>query len=74
MVKRLQINSDVLLSYIESSGIAFATLQEKVKDIDQFVGGEKMPTFTQKKKIAKGNNCYFLTRFYYFIFIYLLYS
>lgn len=52
MVKRLQINSDVLLSYIESSGIAFDTLQEKVKDIDQFVGGEKMPTFNQLEKIS----------------------
>lgn len=52
MVKRLQINSDVLLSYIESSGIALDTLQEKVKDIDQFVGGEKMPTFNQLEKIS----------------------
>ena len=52
MVKRLQINSDVLLSYIESSGVAFDTLQEKVKGIDQFVGGEKMPTFNQLEKIS----------------------
>lgn len=52
MVKRLQINSDVLLSYIESSGMALDTLQERVKDIDQFVGGEKMPTFNQLEKIS----------------------
>ncbi|HBO65040.1 TPA: peptidase [Candidatus Saccharibacteria bacterium] len=52
MVKRLQINSDVLLSYIEGSGIALDTLQERVKDIGQFVGGEKMPTFNQLEKIS----------------------
>lgn len=52
MVKRLQINSDVLLSYIEKSGVALDMLQEKVNDIDQFVGGEKMPTFNQLEKIS----------------------
>lgn len=52
MVKRLQINSDVLLSYIEQSGIEFDNLKEKIKDIDQFVGGEKMPTYNQLEKIA----------------------
>ena len=52
MVDRLQINSDVLLSYIENSGVTLDTLQERVKDIDQFVGGEKMPTFNQLEKIS----------------------
>ena len=52
MVKRLQINSDVLLSYIEKSGVEFDKLKEKVKDIDLFVGGEKMPTYNQLEKIA----------------------
>lgn len=52
MVKRLQINSDVLLSYIEKSGIEFDKLKEKVRDVDLFVGGEKMPTYNQLEKIA----------------------
>lgn len=52
MVNRLQVNSDVLLSYIEKSGIEFDKLKEKVKDVDLFVGGEKMPTYNQLEKIA----------------------
>lgn len=52
MAKRLHINGDVLLSYIEKSGVEFDKLQEKIKDIDLFVGGEKMPTYNQLEKIA----------------------
>lgn len=53
MIKRLQINNDVLVSYIKNSGIEFDTLQDTVKDISQFVSGEKMPTFNQLAKISK---------------------
>ena len=56
MTKRLQINSDVLLSYIEKSGVEFDKLQEKIKDIDLFIGGEKMPTYNQLEKIASAIN------------------
>ena len=52
MVNRLQINSDVLLFYIEKSGVEFDKLKDKVKDVDLFVGGEKMPTYNQLEKIA----------------------
>jgi len=52
MVNRLQINSDVLLSYIEKSGVEFDKLKDKINDIDLFVSGEKMPTYNQLEKIA----------------------
>lgn len=52
MTKRLQINGDILLSYIEKSGAEFDKIQEKIKDIDQFVSGEKLPTYNQLEKIA----------------------
>lgn len=52
MVNRLQINSDVLLSYIEKSGVEFDKIKEKVNDVDLFVGGDKIPTYNQLEKIA----------------------
>ena len=52
MVNKLQINSNVLLSYIEKSGVEFDILKTKVKDIDLFIDGEKMPTFNQLEKIS----------------------
>lgn len=56
MTKRLQINSDILLSYIEKSDVEFDKIKERVKDVDLFVGGEKMPTYNQLEKIASAIN------------------
>lgn len=52
MINRLHVNSDVLLSYIQESGVELDKLKDKVKDVDLFVSGEKMPTYNQLEKIA----------------------
>lgn len=52
MISKLRINGDILLSYIEGSSLSLDDMKEKIKDVDQFISGEKMPTFNQLVKIA----------------------
>ena len=52
MINRLKINSDVLLSYIEKSGVEFSELKARVKDIDLFIDGEKMHSRTAFAKFG----------------------
>lgn len=53
MNNQLEINSDILKYYVESSNISKELLKSKVANIDKFLDGSKKPTFTQVSKIAK---------------------
>lgn len=53
MVTRLEIKPEVLQYYVDSSTKPMEVLQEKVKNFDKYINGEKQPTFNQLSSIAK---------------------
>lgn len=53
MVTKLDINSSILMSYIEQSHASVEQIQEKVKSIELIISGEKQPTFNQLVQISK---------------------
>ena len=53
MAKRISINIDTLSYYVEQSSITPALLQESIPDYDQFIVGNKLPTYSQLEKISK---------------------
>lgn len=52
----IQVNNDVLSYYVRNAQIPYGVLQAKVKHLDQFLSGEKQPTFNQLSDIAKKLN------------------
>lgn len=52
MVNRISINTDILSRYVEESNISLDLLHEKVADFENFLSGDKQPTFNQLVKIA----------------------
>ena len=56
MVKRLNIDINILNYYVQSSQIPSDYLESKVNDIDKILSGEKRPTFNQLSTIAKALN------------------
>ena len=53
MVKRIHINTNTLLYYIEKSNAPIGLLQENIANFDNFLSGEKLPTYNQIEKISK---------------------
>lgn len=53
MAKRIHINTNTLLYYIEKSNTPIGLLQENIANFDNFLSGEKLPTYNQIEKISK---------------------
>lgn len=53
MAKRIHININTLLYYIEKSNTPIGLLQENIANFDNFLSGEKLPTYNQIEKISK---------------------
>ena len=53
MTKRIPISTSTLLYYIEQSNVPIGLLQENIPNFDNFLSGEKLPTYTQIEKISK---------------------
>ena len=56
MATKLSIDPKVLNYYVENAQVPLYALQEKIKDIDKFLTGEKQPTFNQLSDIEKKLN------------------
>lgn len=52
----MKINTDTLNYYVENASISLDALRDSVKNIDDFLTGEKQPTFNQLSEIAKKLN------------------
>ena len=53
MAKRIPISTSTLLYYVEQSNVPIGLLQENISNFDNFLSGEKLPTYTQIEKISK---------------------
>ena len=53
MAKRIHINTNTLLYYIEKSNTPIGLLQENIANFDNLLSGEKLPTYNQIEKISK---------------------
>lgn len=53
MIQRLNVNTDVLSTYIRSSNTPIELLRQKLPNIDKFLTGELDPTFNQLSILSK---------------------
>lgn len=53
MIQRLNVNADVLSTYIRSSNTPIELLRQKLPNIDKFLTGELDPTFNQLSILSK---------------------
>lgn len=53
MAKRIHININTLLYYIEKSNTPIGLLQESIANFDNFLSGKKLLTYNQIEKISK---------------------
>lgn len=52
----MNINANTLNYYIQNAQISFELLKSKIKNLEEFLSGEKQPTFSQLSEIAKKIN------------------
>lgn len=49
----MRIDTNTLNYYVQNAQISLSVLRTKINNLDQFLSGEKQPTFNQLSEIAK---------------------
>ena len=52
----MRIDTNTLNYYVQNAQISLSVLRTKINHLDQFLSGEKQPTFNQLSEIAKKIN------------------
>lgn len=55
-VMSMRIDTNTLNYYVQNAQISLSVLRTKINNLDQFLSGEKQPTFNQLSEIAKKIN------------------